>query len=85
MRGVPVLLILLAGCASQPTRPVVVEIPGPKVYVAIPETMTRPCPVAMPRNRSPLEAVRVAVERRKGLEDCNRKLKAIDAIDGTTP
>lgn len=83
MRCLPILLIL-AGCASQPTRPVVVNIPGPVVYVSIPDTLTRPCPIAQPRNRSPLEAVRIAAERRKGLEDCNRKLQAIEAIEGTT-
>lgn len=77
-------LALLAGCRCIPTVEVV-EVPGPTRYVAIPEELTRPCPVEAPANASPLEAVRVAKARRDALESCNRDKARIRALGGTTP
>lgn len=81
--GLLILAMLLIGCQTRPTKPQVVEIPGPTVYVEIPAAMVHHCPIEKPRDATPLEAVRVAKARGDSLASCNRKLDAIDAIEGT--
>lgn len=75
-------ILALAGCKSIP-KVEVVEVPGPTRYIAIPDELTRPCPIEEPANRAPLEAVRVAKSRKDALEACNRDKARIRAIEGT--
>lgn len=79
------LLILLAGCATRPPRVEMVEVPGPTRYVEVPAELTRECPIEEPRDRSPMEAVRVAQARKQALEACNRDKARIRALQGTLP
>jgi hypothetical protein len=79
------LAVALPGCRTIPAGPELVEVPGPVRYVPIRPELTRPCPVEQPRNASPMEAVRVAKERAKALEDCNRDKAQIRAEQGTDP
>lgn len=53
------------------------------VYVRVDASLTVPCPIAMPRNDSVGELLRVARERRASLEACNARIKAIRDIEGT--
>lgn len=84
MRGAIVTLVLvLAGCASarQVVRvPEVVEVPH---YVEIDAALTAPCKVEEPRSAKVREALRVARERRRVLEDCDARMSRIRAIEGT--
>lgn len=79
------LILALAGCKSAPPKVEVVEVPGPTRYVAIPDELTRPCPIEQKANNSPIEAVRVAKARKDALEACNRDKARIRAIEGTQP
>lgn len=77
------VIATLAGCAS--TRPVVrvpetVRVP---VYVQIDPALTAPCPIAQPRDATVREALRVARERRRALEECSARMAQIRAIQGT--
>ena len=76
--------VLLCGCAGSR---VVVHDPVEVihyVYVPIDKGLTAPCPVAMPRDDSGSELLRVARERRRSLEGCaNARLQAIGRIQGT--
>lgn len=75
---------LLSGCAS--LRPVVVHDPVEVtryVYVPVAKGLTAPCPIAMPRDDSGSELLRVARERRRSLEGCNADKRAIGRIQGT--
>lgn len=78
------MLSILAGCQSAPVivhEPVTVEH---YVFVPIDKALTAPCPVAMPRDNSVAEVLRVARERRASLEGCaNPKLSAIGALQGS--
>lgn len=77
------LVVLLTGCASSPVvrKPVVVER---YIYVRVSPALTAPCPVAMPRNATVAEALRVARARRASLEACNARLREIAEIEGTS-
>lgn len=75
-------LVLLAGCKTIP-QVEVVEVPGPTVYVEIPDQFTRDCPIEEPVSTVPMEAVRVAKARKDALEACNRNMARIRAISGT--
>lgn len=77
------IAVSVMGCKTGPTKPQVVEVPGPTVYVQIPDGMVQHCPIERPRDATPLEAVRVAKARGDSLESCNRKLDAIKAVQGT--
>lgn len=46
-------------------------------YIAIPEDMTTPCPIALPQDRTVEEAVRIARARRASLINCNKQLDEI--------
>ena len=52
-----------------------------RVFVPLDAELTQPCPIE-PAGR-PSEATRVAAARRLALEDCNRQLERIRAIQGT--
>lgn len=85
MRGIIVSAILassLSGCMT--ARPVVhepVEVIH-NVYVRVPAALTQKCPVAMPRNNSGRELLRVARDRRACVEKLNAQLEAIGKIEG---
>lgn len=71
------LCVLLAGCA---TKRVIVPrtVPLPvRQYVAIPDPLTEPCPVA---KGTLADVVDVAKARAKAIETCNAKLREIRAI-----
>lgn len=55
------------------------------VYVRVDPSLTVACPIAMPRNASVRESLRVNRERRAQLEACNARLAKIRAIEGTEP
>ena len=77
-----ILLILgLVACQSAPVirEPVTIE---KRVYVRVSPALTAACPVAMPRNASGAELLRVARDRRAALEACNAKLRQIAEIEG---
>lgn len=77
-------LILMSGCASM--RPVTVREPVEVtkiVYVRVSPGLTMQCPIALPRNNSGKELLRVARERLKSLQDCNRRMMVISALEGT--
>lgn len=82
MRCLPLVLIL-AACGSQPTKPVLVEVPGPTLYVDIPESMTAHPPLPPLVSASPLQCPAIAKERRDLLEDAYLQLDAIKALEGT--
>lgn len=71
-------------CQRRPSPPQVVEVPGPTKYVPIDPRLTKRCPIEEPKSSAPLEAARVAKERRNALEQCNRQLQGIEAVQGTT-
>lgn len=70
--------LALVGCqrAAVVTVPKVV-VQTVKEYVAVPESMTTPCPIPLQQNRSVEEAVRIARARRASLIDCNKQLEKI--------
>ena len=73
--GLLTAALVLAGCATKGdlVHTEVVELPR-SVYVAIPDELTQPCPIA----EGPLaKAVEVARQRHESLEACNGKLRAI--------
>lgn len=77
--------LAVAGCST--TREV--KVPE-RVYinvdrfVPVPETLTEPCEIAMPKNMSVAEAVRIAKARRTSLEKCNADKAAIRKL-GSQP
>lgn len=83
--GLLILAFALTGCPGnvRPTKPQIVEIPGPTLYVPIDARLTQDCPIEEPKEASPVEAVRVAKARRDALEQCNRDKAAIRAVQGT--
>lgn len=82
-----IVLALIVLCAGGCATPVTIRQPVTVtryVYVRVDPSLTAPCPVAMPRNWSIGELLRVARERRASLEGCaNARLKAISGIEGT--
>lgn len=76
------ILILLAaacvaGCAQSPVVPPKVVQTTVTRFVPLPEPLTAPCVIAMPRANTVREAVRVARERRAALQKCNAQLEEI--------
>lgn len=84
MRCLLPLLILLVGCQHDPAKVEIREIPGPTVYVAIPDKLTAHPPLPIVVTTNPLQCPVVANERRELLRDAYFKLDAIKAIQGTT-
>lgn len=87
MYGGKVLLLaavlpLLSGCPWNTVVREPVEVVH-TVYVPIPKSLTRHCPIDKGRNASGKELLRVARSRRASLEGCNGQLDAIDRIQGT--
>ena len=80
--GLLIVVVALAGCAHQPPAVVTPSVVTQTVtrYVAVPDELTTPCPVALPTNRTVAEAVRVARARRDALDQCNRQLDAIRSL-----
>ena len=81
-----IVLALALLCAACGAKPVVIREPVTVwrwVYVRIDPSLTVPCPIAKPRDRSVRESLRVNRERRKALEECNARLSKIGAIEGT--
>ena len=76
------LIMALGACQSAPVirKPVTIE---KRVYVRVSPDLTAACPIAMPRNASGAELLRVARDRRAALEACNAKLRQIGQIEGT--
>lgn len=75
--GLLILIALLSACAAPvPKAPTVVQVPITR-YVAVPDALTAPCPVAMPKANTVAEAIRVARERRAALERCNARMDEI--------
>lgn len=76
------LLVALAACArTQVIRePVTVTR---VVYVRIDPALTAPCMIALPRNDSGKELLRVARARKAVLIDCDARMGKIRAIEGT--
>lgn len=84
MRHLPLLLILLAGCGPvRPSKPEVIEVPGPTKFVPIDRSLTIRCPIEEPQSTAPAEAPRVAQARKQALQACNRQLESIEAVQGT--
>jgi hypothetical protein len=52
-------------------------------YVKIPAALTQHCTVEDVKDQSIDEAVRVAVARKKSLEECNRRLDTIQGVEGS--
>jgi hypothetical protein len=77
-------LLALAGCKTIP-KVEVVEVPGPTRYVSVDAALTAECPIEEPTSTAPMEAVRVANARKESLQDCNRRMRAIRALQGTQP
>lgn len=77
--------LFLAACGTRPPKVEVVEVPGPTRYIELPDYLTAECPIEEPASRVPMEAVRVAHARKESLQDCNRRLRAIRALEGTAP
>lgn len=86
---IAVLVLLVAGCAGNTTKPDIPRgvIVQPKVvevvrteYVRVPAELTDPLPVAEgPLSQCPL----VAAERRKTIEKANADRRATRALSGT--
>jgi hypothetical protein len=87
-----VLLILMAGCASNPPT-VVTKIE--RVYVTVPESMVQPCTPDRPMDRASYMALEVYDRERemamysvgllKTIGQCNAQLKAIKNLQGAAP
>jgi hypothetical protein len=76
------LCLLLTSCATVPKSPKVVIVPDVR-YVPIPEELTKHCPIAIPADKTALEAWKVAAERGLSLKDCNISLDKIRGIQGS--
>lgn len=75
------ILLALAGCKSAPearpfVAPTIVEVPVAR-YVALPEDLTKPCPVPAVRGRTVGDVVEASNARKLALDGCNAQLKAI--------
>lgn len=88
MLALAIAAVVTAGCASKPptipvvTKPVIVER---LIYVRVRSDLTaHDAQVAMPRNDSGRELLRVASERKAQVLQCHAKLDAIAQIEGTT-
>lgn len=77
------LIALVAGCTSQPTKPQIVEVPGPVRYVPIDSKLTAHPPLPPLVNTSPAQCPAVANERLWLLNDAYLKLDAIGNVQGT--
>jgi hypothetical protein len=84
MKAIVLLILLLAGCKTIP-KVDVVEVPGPTRYIELPGYLTADCPIEDPTSTAPMEAVRVAHARKESLQDCNRRMRSIRALQGTVP
>lgn len=82
---IPLVVLALAACATRPPKVEVVEVPGPTRYVAVAPALTAECPIEAPTTNTPMEAVRVANARKQSLQECNRRMRAIRALQGTPP
>lgn len=76
------LTLALTACQSAPVvrKPVTIE---KRIYVRIDPALTARLPIAMPRNDSGAELLRVARDRRAGQEACNARLDHIGQVEGT--
>jgi hypothetical protein len=82
--AVCVLVLPLTGCFGRgvrdcPTTPEIVEVPR-RVYVPVPDELTRPADIAEPRNRRVGELRDVAKQRKTALEAVNARLAEIRAL-----
>lgn len=73
--------LALAGCQATPevrpfVAPEIIRVPV-KTYVALPEELTKPCPVPAIKGRTVGDVVEVANARKVALEQCNAQLRAI--------
>ena len=82
VRAVALIAVLaLAGCKTAPearpfVAPEIVRVPV-KTYVALPEELTKPCPIPAIKGRTVGDVVEVANARKVALDQCNAKLRAI--------
>lgn len=80
------LAVLLAGCQNaRPTKPQIVEIPGPTRFVPIDPKLTSHPPLPPLVTTGPLQCPVVAKDRWDLLGEAYRQLDAIKAVQGTTP
>jgi hypothetical protein len=79
------LAIILTACALaacvpvKPNAPQVVTVTVDH-YVAIPQELTQPCPIAEPVTHTGAEALTIAKQRRASLETCNDQLTQIRSL-----
>lgn len=77
--------LLLAGCKTAPPErivvPEIVKVPV-REYVAVPEELTEPCPVAEVKSRTVEAVVEAANSRKTALDACNAKLREIRKLGG---
>lgn len=98
MRGLPRVLgfaaflaiaciaAILGGCKSNPAKVEIHEVPGPTVYVPIdPKLTEHPILPPVTGKVPPIQAPRIAAERRSLLERCYIQLDQIKAVEGTKP
>lgn len=77
-------VLAITGCTQAvkiPPPPKIVKVTVTK-YVPVPAEFTKPCPVALPQDKTVREAVRIARARRASLDQCNWQL---DKIRNLTP
>lgn len=75
---------LLTACANKEVivpEPVVIEIPGPTVYVEVPRSLViQHQPVALPERLSYGNGLLLWAEDRSNLDVCNAQLRAIAGL-----
>lgn len=86
MSRIPLLLTILAlaACNQVPTKPQVIEVPGPITYVPIDPKLTFHPPLPPLVSSNPLECPAVAQTRLDLLGDAYRQLDSIRAVQGTS-
>jgi hypothetical protein len=80
------LAAILGGCKSGPAAVEIREVPGPTQYVKIdPKFTDHPNLPPVTGKVPPIQAPKIAAERRTLLERCYIQLDQIKAIEGTKP